>query len=269
MYTISALFIYPLKSARGVPLDSMDLDERGPAGDRRWMLVDDENVFLSLRSVPRLAFVEADLTNDGLRIWAPGMPAFEVRQPGNERGNAPFTAHVWDASCPVVAADALSSAKLSEFLGLHCRLVYQPEDSIRPLPRRNAGTITEPRRLSLTDGAALLLTGESSLADLNRRLPEPVPMSRFRPNIVIRGGDPFVEDSWRHIAVGDVHFEVARGCPRCVATTVDQATGTTGVEPLRTLSRFRRAANGVLFGQNIVHLGPGRVAVGDKVSVLD
>jgi uncharacterized protein len=269
MPVIGSLIIYPLKSARGVDVERMELDERGPRGDRRWMLVDEQNTFISLREVPRLAFLSASLTPNGLRLFDQNGHSLEVEQPRANGSQRAFVAQLWDAQCPVLAADESAHAWVSEFLGARCRLVFQPDDSVRELPRRNAGRLAQSRTLALTDGAAVLLTSEASLADLNARLPAPIPMSRFRPNIVATGTVAYEEDSWHRIAAGDVEFEVARGCPRCVATTVDQTTGETGAEPLRTLSRYRRAPHGVLFGQNIVHLAPGSVSAGDEIRVID
>jgi uncharacterized protein YcbX len=268
MPSISSLLIYPLKSARGVAVTEMELDERGPVGDRRWMLVDDADTFISLREVPQLAFLEAALTLDGLRLSFPNASPIEVRTP-SAGDDGTIVASLWDDTCPVRVAAPDASAWLSDVLGLRCRLVYQPPDSIRPLPHRNRGRITGPRTLALTDGAALLVTAEASLADLNARLAVPIPMSRFRPNVVVAGTAPYEEDTWHRVAVGSVELDFARGCPRCVATTVDQATGEKGVEPLRTLSRYRRDASGVLFGQNVTHLGAGRLRVGDQVRVID
>jgi uncharacterized protein YcbX len=268
MPSISSLFIYPLKSARGVAVTEMELDERGPVGDRRWMLVDDGDRFISLRELPRLAFLEAALTPAGLRLSFPNATPIEVRTP-SAGDDGMILASLWDDSCTVRVADAVASAWLSDVLGVRCRLVYQPSDSIRPLPHRNRGRITEPRTLALTDGAALLVTSEASLADLNARLASPIPMSRFRPSIVVEGTAPYEEDTWHRVAVGSVELDFARGCPRCVATTVDQRTGEKGIEPLRTLSTYRRAGTGVLFGQNVTHLGAGRLRVGDGVRVID
>ena len=269
MPTISSLTIYPLKSARGVDVERMELDEWGPRGDRRWMLVDDNDKYITLRHVTRLAFVEATLTPDGIRVTAPGLTPIEVAEPEGEGLDGTIVAKVWGDTCEVRPADAESSAALSEYLGIRCRLVHQPDESVRYVDRSNTGRITARRRISLNDGAPLLLTTEASLADLNGRLASPIPMSRFRPNVVVSNTAPFEEDMWHRITAGDVEFEVAKACPRCVATTVDQSTGKKGVEPLRTLETYRRGKDGVLFGQNVTHVAPGTISVGDSVRVID
>jgi uncharacterized protein YcbX len=126
----------------------------------------------------------------------------------------------------------------------------------------------EPRHTSLSDGAPILLIGQASLDDLNTRLEVALPMNRFRPNIVVVGSEPYAEDTWARVAVGEVLLEVAKPCARCVTTTVDQATGVQGREPLRTLATFRRRDGGVMFGQNVTHHGPGTLRVGDELRVI-
>jgi hypothetical protein len=246
----------------------MDFDERGPVGDRRWMLVDDQGVFLSQRVLPRLALLVPTLTSDGLRVQAPGLPPLEVTRPDPSTGHSEITGRVWDGQCRVVVADQEANEWFSRFLGRACRLVYQPDDAVLAMSPDYAGVIDSPRRIAFTDGSPLLLTGEASLDELNARLKQPLPMNRFRPNIVVRGAEPFAEDGWKRIAVGEMRFEVARPCPRCATTTVDQATGERGEEPLRTLATFRKRGSGVMFGQNATHHMPGRICVGEELQVL-
>ncbi|MFN8581039.1 MAG: MOSC domain-containing protein [Gemmatimonadaceae bacterium] len=159
-------------------------------------------------------------------------------------------------------------ADFSDFLQAEVMLVYQPDDAIRPMRAEYAGAIREARHVSLSDGAPLLLIGQASLDGLNERLADPVPMNRFRPNVVVTGAAPFAEDTWQRIRIGDVTCEVAKPCARCATTTVDQATGVRGVEPLRTLATFRKREGGVMFGQNLAHHAPGALHVGDVVTVL-
>ena len=269
MPVVGSLFIYPLKSARGVEVERMELDERGAVGDRRWMIIGEDSTYISLRDWPVMALLQAHLTSTGIRLTAPGRESIDVHRPDNGARDERFRVRLWDGACDVVAADPQANAWLSDFLRTPCRLVFQPDDSVLPLPSNNTGRITEERRIALTDGAPLLLASESSLLDLNSRLASPVPMSRFRPNIVVRGSDAFEEDRWRSIVIGDVEFETPRSCPRCAATTVDQSTGTKGVEPLRTLATYRRGVDGVLFAQNITHRTTGVLRIGDAVRVLD
>lgn len=266
--TLTGLTLYPLKGALGVPVDSVELDERGPVGDRRWMLIDASDRFLSLREVARLCFVRAEARPGGLRLTAPGMDPVDVDAPEPGRGGA-VTARVWSGPCEVLEADGTASAQLSAFLGIACRLVYQSPDAAGPDAARYGPFGGQPRRIALTDGAPLLLASESSLADLNARLSEPVPMYRFRPNVVVSGAPPWVEDAWRGFTIGSVPFQAVKPCPRCVATTIDYATATRTREPLRTLATFRREGNDLNFGMNVAHRSRGVIRVGDELRLTD
>ena len=264
--TVSGLFVYPLKSARGVPVDRVELDERGPRGDRRWMLVDDDNRFLTLRTVPRLALVDAALVEDGLCLGAPGAGAITVTPPVADAG-AWIEVTVWGDSCRVLPAGAWASRWCADVLGISCRLVHLPDGADGPAAARYGSFGDRPRRIALTDGAPLLLTNEASLANLNARLDSPVPMRRFRPNVIVDAQVAFAEDAWHRITIGDVAFDVVNGCPRCVATTVDTETAEKGVEPLRTLATFRKQGSEVFFGQNVAHRERGVLRVGEVVRV--
>jgi uncharacterized protein YcbX len=267
MPRISALFIYPVKSARGTPVDTLELDDRGAVGDRRWMVVDDGGVFVSQREEPRMSLVTAALTTSGLRLEAPGMPSLDVARPA--RGTQSIRGEVWDGHCDVLPADERAHRWISTFLGGSFRFVFQPDDAVLPMLPKYAGAITGERRIAFTDGSPLLLIGQSSLDDLNTRLPAPLPMNRFRPNIVIEGAEPYEEDSWTRVEAAGVLLEVAKGCPRCVTTTVDQATAERGAEPLRTLAKYRKVGSNVMFGQNVAHHRPGRLKVGDDVRIVE
>jgi MOSC domain-containing protein len=183
-------------------------------------------------------------------------------------GAEAITAAVWDGECRVVVANAESNAWFSRFLGRSVRLVYQPDDAVLPMGPQYAGVLTEPRRIALTDGAPLLLIGDASLDDLNRRLAKPLLMNRFRPNLVVSGFEAYAEDTWKRISIGAMRFEIVRPCPRCVATTVDQISAERGDEPLRTLATYRKVGSNVMFGQSATHHAPGRIRVGDNVDVL-
>jgi uncharacterized protein YcbX len=143
-----------------------------------------------------------------------------------------------------------------------CSLVYMPETTVRPA---NTAYAPPGHRVSFADAFAFLLISEESLADLNGRMPAPLPMNRFRPNLVIAGGTPFGEDAMGSFRIGALPFRVVKPCDRCVLTTTDQATAERGLEPLRTLATYRRWDGKVWFGQNVVHEDTGRLAVGDAL----
>lgn len=260
---VTGIFIYPIKGTAAVPLDRGEVRPRGLAGDRRWVVVDEHGQFLQQRVQPKMALIRTILEPGGtLWVEAPGMVSLHVVPPtGEDR----LPAIVWRDT--VDAADAGSRAAdwFSEYLGLACRLAFMDDDACRPVdPEYGA----EGDQVSFADAMPLLLSTDASLADLNRRMKKPLPMSRFRPNVVVDGAAPWEEDHWRRLRIGEVEFEVTHRCARCVVTTIDQETGekSRDGEPLKTLATFRRDADGVYFGQNLVPRSRGTIRVGDQVA---
>lgn len=265
MPELTALHIYPLKSAAGLALSHADVEARGLANDRRWMVTDAAGAFLTQRTFPKLALVRVRLTGEGLRLEAPGQEPLDVPVPVPVDG-VRMRVQVWNDAVEAAVAGAASAAWLSACLGTDARLVYMPEESIRPVDPAYG---RPGEHVSFADAYPLLLATQASLDDLNARLEVPVPMNRFRPNVVVTGTAPFEEDGWRRIRIGAMHFRAVKPCARCVTTTVDQETGAAGKEPLRTLARFRKRNGKVLFGQNLIPEGPGTLRVGDPVEVLE
>jgi uncharacterized protein YcbX len=228
------------------------------------MLVDREGRFLTQRELPRMALISPRLQTQGMVLQAPGIDDLSVRQPPEEAERVEVA--VWSDRCSVQRADPLADAWLSDYLGLFCRLVYMPDESVRPVDPRYA----KPQdRTAFSDGFPLLLISQASLDDLNSRLSEPLPMLRFRPNLVVEGCDPYAEDGWRNIRIGELTLRVVKPCSRCKVTTVDPYTGESGSEPLKTLADYRRRGNKVYFGQNLIHDGPGDLALGMPLEVLE
>jgi uncharacterized protein YcbX len=260
---LSGLYVYPIKSAGGVPLEASGVDERGLRHDRRWMLVDEAGSFMSQRRFPRMALIGVRLEPDRLVVDAPGMPSLEVplRPPDGKL----MLTRVWDDLVEVSTVGDSADRWFGEYLGVGCKLVYLPDESIRPVDPAYGRT---EDRVGLADGFPFLLISEASLADLNARLERPVPMNRFRPNLVVRGCKPFAEDGWKMVRIGEITFRVVKPCSRCAITTVNQETAATGKEPLRTLARFRRAGKEVLFGQNLIHDEIGTLRIGDPAEVV-
>jgi uncharacterized protein len=265
---VSELYIHPLKSARGIPVREMPLSDRGPVGDRRWMLVDPAGLMISQRDYPRMVLISAELTHNGhpgLTCTAPGMPALHAPVP-RPAETARLNAIVWDNNeVDVQLAADEAHAWFSQFLSGDCRLVYQPDDAFRQINRVYA---PKGAGVSLADGFPLLLTGQGSLDDLNSRLETPIDMRRFRPNLVVSGSAAFEEDTWREIRVGEVPFALVKPCARCPIPTVNPDTGQMGKEPMRTLATYRRRGSDTFFGWNIVPRSLGTVRVGDLVEVL-
>ena len=258
---LAALYVYPVKSTRRVALEASAVEPQGLRMDRRWMLVDPEGKFVSQRVAPKLARVRATAQPDGLRAQAPGEEDAFVRFPD---GTARISANLWGDAISVAEADDRAHAWFSRFLGMECRLVFLDDPASRPV---EAGYGRPGDVVSFADSFPALLLSEASLDALNERLDEPVPMHRFRPNLVVSGVEAFAEDAWERVRIGDVHFLVVKPCARCVVTTIDQETGaSSGKEPVRTLQTFRRGEDGkVYFGQNLVPLHPGTVRRGDIV----
>ncbi len=261
---VSGLWIYPLKSAAGTPVGAIDIGAVGPEGDRRYMVVTRDGGMVTQRQCPRLALVRPALTATGLRLEAPGLEAVELVRP--ERGARRRPARVWADTVEAATVEGPVGPWLSEALGREVGLVYLPDDVVRPVDPRYRSR--DEDRVSFADGFPLLVATEASLADLNARLATPVGMDRFRPNLVVAGASaPWAEDGWARLVIGGLAFDVAKPCARCVMTTIDQRSARGGEEPLKTLATFRRRQGKVLFGQNLVHLGRGRIAVGDRVEV--
>jgi uncharacterized protein YcbX len=264
--TLSQIFIYPIKSLGGIALDKALVQQRGLQYDRRWMLVDAQGHFLSQRTFAEMALLQVQLLPAGLQVThrsrpelAPLLVPYETASQNN------LQVMVWEDSCEALEVSAVANAWFSQALGLPCRLVFMPDNSRRQvdLQYARAGDIT-----SFADAFPLLLIGAASLADLNARLSQPLPINRFRPNLVFSGGSPFEEDAWSHFRIGDHLFQGVKPCARCVVPTIDQQTARKGMEPTRTLATYRQQGHKILFGQNVLALTPGHtLAVGDTITV--
>ena len=261
---VTALYVYPVKSCAGTPLSVAEIGPRGIVHDREFMVVDAAGRFLTQREVPRLALIRPTFVGGTLDLAAPGMPVLEmVASDGGPRRRVV----VWRDEVVAVDQGDEVAAWLTSSLGTRVRLVRLPTDSLRRVDPRFARGPAD--QVGFADGYPLLLISEESLSDLNARLPQAVPMNRFRPNIVVRGwGAPYGEDAWAAVRIGESAFDVVKACARCVITTTDQVTAQRGAEPLGTLSTYRRVPRGVLFGQNLIHATCGRLALGDVLTVL-
>lgn len=269
------LFLYPVKSLRGLAVSHVALDSLGIVGDRRFLVVDLDGKFLTQRTHPRMALVDTAMLDDRLVLSASGHGKVAVGL-RSDPAAIPRSVSVW-SSVGLSAEDCGEPAAtwLSTFLGHPCRLVRAGRAFHRPVAK--PGRSLPDDVVGFADAYPLLVVGEESLADLNDRLvaqgEEPVPMDRFRPNLVVRGAGPFAEDRWRRFRVGDIVLRVAGPCARCVITTTDQQTAVRGVEPLRTLATYRRDAGArgdVNFGQNVIHeTKAGELATGTAIEVID
>lgn len=265
---LSAISIYPIKSLKGITLSESTVEKRGLRHDRRWMLTDRGGMFFTQREVPKMAAVTIAVDDGGLTASAEGVEA--IRIPYKPAHGSRQRVTVWQSEVEGLVYNGIVSEWFSDVLGRACQLVLMPEDATRKV---NPDFAVRPDGdvVSFADGYPFLLIGEGSLADLNSRLSRPVPMNRFRPNLVISGSDAFAEDTWRKIKIGDTIFHVVKPCARCVTTTVDQARGEfAGKEPLKTLATYRQTDGKVMFGQNLIAEMPGgTLRIGDQVEILE
>jgi len=256
--------VYPIKSAKGISVQSALVERRGIQFDRRWMVVDSSGVFLSQRGFPKLALISTHLGSDVLHVNAPGMNTLTLSlQPGDAN---PIRVRVWDDAVDAISAGDEAEKWISKYLNMPSRLVFMPENSIRHVEPESA---IHKDIVSFADGFPLLLISQHSLDDLNGRLVNPVPMNRFRPNVVVNDSSAFAEDRWKKIRIGTILFYIVKPCSRCIITTVDQETGIQGKEPLATLSQYRKVDGNVLFGQNIIPESIGTINVGDRIEIIE
>ena len=262
MYRLKSIHIYPLKSGRGLDVDSVELDRFGPRGDRRWMLVDEAGRFVSQREEAAMTRLSAEPIAEGLRLAADA-DVIEVAIPTDEKL---LFVDIWEDRVPARDAGAEVAGWLEQVFGRPLRLVYMGEECQRHVDGRYA---SQGETVSFADGFPLLLISAGALDELNSRLSQPVSLDRFRPNLIVEGCEPHAEDGWRRIRVGSVEFEVAKPCARCVVPSLDQRSGEKHPEILRALAGYRRGEDRqVYFGQNLLYQPGGRLAVGDSVEVL-
>jgi uncharacterized protein YcbX len=261
---IESIWVYPIKGAKGCPRSTSPVERRGLRFDRRWMLVDESGLFLSQRKIPAMATLSPTLSDNCLTVSAPGQPdlTLDILAPGPLR-----TVTVWKSEVQAATYPKTINDWFSEALNLSCELVLMPESTIRPT---NPDFSQPGDHVSFADGYPLTLASIASLNDLNERLPTPIPMTRFRPNLVAAGiHKPWIEETWDRIRIGPVFYRMAKPCGRCQVTTIDQETGAaTGDEPLRTLAKFRKHGPTVDFSVNLIPESAGHVSEGDEITPL-
>jgi len=257
---LSALNVYPIKSAGGIPAREWEVDDFGLRYDRRWMVVDSRGRMVTQRTYPRLALARPTIDGERLIVRAPGCEPLTL--PLHPAASVSTTVTIWEDACLGLWQGDAAARWFSALLDAHVSLLHMPEATWRPAEPAFAPPSS---RVSFADAYPFLLLSEESLADLNRRLTVPLPMNRFRPNLVVQGVPAFGEDEMGPFTVGGIGFRAVKPCDRCVVTTTDQDTTERGPEPLRTLASFRKHDGKVYFGQNVVHQGTGRLEVGMAV----
>ncbi|GAB4263748.1 MAG: MOSC domain-containing protein [Methylomicrobium sp.] len=259
---LSGIYIYPVKSLAGIAVDRWPVTAKGLRYDRQWMLIDRNQVFLSQRKLPKMALIRTALTETHLTLSAPGMS--DLSLPIGAIDGESIDCEIWHDRCVALSVSTEADRWLSTFLETDCRLVYQPEDSIRKVDPEYAYPTDH---VYFSDGFPFLIVSENSLASLNQAMNLNYPMTRFRPNLVLSGCDSYAEDHWRKIRIGSIDFRLPKPCARCSVPTIDPETAETDKEPLITLNRLRKWQNKVYFGQNALHDNTGWLRVGDTVVV--
>lgn len=261
---VHSLFIYPIKSLGGIEVSSAELEPRGFALDRRWMLMDSEGRFITQRKYPQLALFEPRIGKNKLIVLS-RTNGSRVEVPFEPTG-IKFTVQIWDDSVEAIEVSITVSQWFSNQLGMDVRLVFMPQDTKREVDQKYA--LNKEDIVSFADGYPVLIVNMASLNDLNSRLKTKVPINRFRPNIVVDSLQPYQEDDWHNFKVKDAELAVVKKCSRCVMVNVDSDTGSKEVEVLAELSNYRKANNKVYFGMNAIPLKTGAISVGDMIEVL-
>jgi uncharacterized protein YcbX len=264
MFKISELYIYPIKSLGGIKLDKATITDRGFQYDRRWMLIDENNRFISQRECAKLALLKTHISDDFLTVTN------TLNNTSIKIALVPVKKEViqviiWDDVCTGQLIDEDIDAWFTGVLGMPARLVYMPDSTERftEAAYAPADSIT-----SFSDAYPFLIIGQSSLDDLNKRLNEPLSINRFRPNIVFTGGEPYYEDTMHNLTINNITFNGVKLCARCNVITINQDDASISKEPTKTLASYRKKNNKIYFGQNLVHSGIGTISVGDNLTVL-
>ena len=262
MLILSELWIYPIKSMGGIALTEATAQPRGLQYDRRWMLIDETGRFMSQREIPGMALLGTAIEDAHLRVFRKKTPAEHIRIPLQfPVGSLPeIMATIWDDTCIAQVLPPDINDWFSIQLKQKVQLVYMPDSTCRDADPHYA---PEGQHVSFADGFPYLIIGQATLDELNRQLPEPLPMNRFRPNFVFTGGTPHEEDEWSDFQIGSIAFRGVKRCARCAIPTIDQETAISKAEPIKTLATYRSFNKKILFGQNVILTGEvGVVRVG-------
>jgi MOSC domain-containing protein len=257
---VSEIWIYPVKSLGGIRLRSSKVMPKGLEYDRRWMLIDEENNFMTQRAFPQMALFKLSYEPRGFIIRYRDQLIDLSFQTLHDL----ISARIWKDTVDVYEVSKRHNDWFSKNIGINCRLVSFPENNPRPV---EPGFSINNDHVSLADAYPLLIIGQSSLDDLNGRLQKPLPVNRFRPNIVFTGGQPYEEDDWGNFRVGKNRFTGVKSCSRCSITTINQDTAQKGIEPLATLATYRRRDNNVYFGKDLIPLNYNEIAEGEEIFV--
>ena len=265
-FYLSEINIYPIKSLGGISLQNSEVTDRGLKHDRRWLIINNEEKFITQRTHPQLALIKTKINGNKLILGHKAKDISPLVIPIYHESVEIVLVSIWQDLVEARVVGKYADEWLGDALGVKCRLVYMHDETQRLVDRAFAA---DNEIVSFADAYPFMMIGQSSLDDLNSRLKEKLPMNRFRPNFVFKGGDPFDEGKWKMIRIGEIVFNLVKPCSRCVTTTVNQDTAEKNEEPLKTLSTYRSVNNKVYFGQNLLHEGNGIIKIGDEIEILE
>ncbi|MGG9961226.1 MOSC domain-containing protein [Ferruginibacter sp. SUN106] len=265
MLQVSQLFIYPIKSLGGIAKPAVEITDTGFKYDRRWMLVDEQNMFLTQRTHPQMVLLYVAESLNGFTVSKYNDAGLSIHIPFLTESEKHITVTVWDDVCDAIEVSDAHNDWFSEMLNIKCKLVYMTDDTRRKVDKRYA---THDEITSFSDGYPILMIGQASLDNLNEKLKEALPVNRFRPNIVFTGGHAHIEDELAAFEINALNFLGVKPCSRCVVITINQQTGKGGKEPLTTLAGYRMKNNKIYFGQNVLQQQNGIINIGDEIKIV-
>jgi uncharacterized protein len=261
---VSQLYIYPVKSLGGIAKETVEITDTGFKYDRKWMLADENNLFISQRTCPQMALLQTAETENGIKVFHNQNSEHAITIPFKNEDDEKINVVIFEDTCDAIEVGKEQNEWFSDMLQTNCKLVYMPDNTRRLVDKRYADNneIT-----SFTDGYPILMIGQRSLDDLNEKLKEQLPMDRFRPNLVFTGGHACIEDEMASFEINKINFRGVKPCSRCIMTTINQLTGEKAKEPLKTLATYRMKNNKIYFGQNVLHQQTGSISIGDGVTI--
>ena len=270
MLKVSQLHIYPIKSLAGISIRSAKVLEKGLKYDRRYMLVDMKNRFLTIREFPKMTRLQPKLQKDGLVVISLDTDIDDLFIPFKTSKENMEKVTIWNAEVLASSVSPTADKWFSTVLGARVKLIQMPQKSMRPVDT-TSGYKPADKFVSFADAYPFMMMGEASIADLNERHEgnQKLSVQRFRPNIVFSGGAPNQEDEIENFTINGVSFTGLENCERCIIPNVNPENGKVDVlnEPLATLSKYRLQNRKIYFGRNLIHSGTGTIHVGDSLEL--
>lgn len=263
---LESIYIYPIKSIAGISIKEAVVEERGMKYDRRWMLIDESNQMITQRKLHNMALIRMKIEEEQMVLRQSAKDPEVLKIPLQIHDGISIKASVWNDPVELIWPQLNADDWFSEILKTHCRLVYMPDDSPRQVDPKY---VSKSMNTSLSDGYPFLLANTTSLNDVSQKSGIKPEMERFRPNLIVETPEPFEEDQWKRIAIGNISFRLVKPCARCVMVTIDQNTGKASKEPLKSMSTYRKIDKKILFGQNAIAEIFGSVTVGDELKILE